>query len=420
MQFGIKQWVLSLLLGAICFGVGCQSTPQSPTDVLATPTDTPTIPAIATLTDVSSEGTSSQAVSSKEESSKATSKPSSSSSSKTSSKPKPSSTASKPVTVKKPETNQTKIVNYVTRPTYASVQKEIAALAEAYPELVQTASIGSSVQGRNLTLVQVGKGAAKACVVAGFHAREHITVSYTMRCIEEMCAAYTSDSGKWGSYDMKTLLEQYTLYFVPLVNPDGLEIISGRAKPNVAITYRKDKVTGKMATISDYKATANGVNLNKNFPLLWEQVDTKVPTPDAENYKGTAPASEPETQALISLCEQNAFLWMTSFHVRGDCVYWSDSLNPNVGLSQTMVNQLKSRCGFYKCPTSKDVNGYGGGFENWFRQTYKKPGLCVELMPLTVNVTGTSDGNHQNFSSSVRWSSTYQVLPLLMQTGYSG
>ncbi len=328
---------------------------------------------------------------------------------------KPSTPSSKP-TVKPtpvPDTNLTDIVTYTKRPSYQSVQSEIAALAEAYPELIQTESIGSSVQGRDITLVKLGKGETKACIIGGIHARETITVSYTMRCIEEFCVAYTKNES-FASFDVKTLLDTYTLYMVPLSNPDGLEIITGRDSPAVTVTYRKKQYSNEYTTISDYKGNANGVNLNKNFPLLWEQINNKVTTPDAENYKGPTVASEPETQALMQLCENNQFVFMTSIHVRGDCFYWSDTLNPNVGVSQTIANRLEKEYGFYKCKTSDDVNGFGGGFENWFRETYKRPGFCLELMPLTETVDPLSDNNHTYFSNTVRWSKSKAVLPLIM------
>ena len=352
----------------------------------------------------SSQAASSQAASSAASQATASSKPASSQATASHAPAKPSKPAK--------ETNQTKIVNYVTRPTYASVQSEIAALAEAYPDLIRVSSIGTSVQGRDLTMLTLGNGRAEACIIAGIHAREGVSVSFLMRCIEEYAAAYVSESGKMGGYNMKNLLDVYTLYIVPLSNPDGLEIVGGRAEPEVRVAYEKDQ------DISDYKGNANGVNLNKNFPLLWDKINTKCNKPHAEKYKGPAAASEPETQALMALCEAHDFMWMTSIHVRGDCVYWSDKTNPSVGQSAVMAQKLKERLDFYKCPTSEKVEGYGGGFENWFRQQYDRPGLCLELMPLDYFVTPLSDETHSIFSTATRWDLTKKAIPLLMYFGF--
>ncbi len=323
----------------------------------------------------------------------------------------PSSSVQKPVVTVKKDQNLTEIVNYIKRPTYSSVQTQIKKLAEEYPDLIELSSIGESVQGRDLTLLKLGTGETKACIIAGIHARESITVSYLMRCVEEFCVAYQSETGKFAGYNIKKLLDKYTLYLVPLANPDGLEIISARAKPEVNITYCGDM------TIKDYKANANGVNLNKNFPLLWQSINNTVVAPDPEGYKGPSVASEPETKALMQLCNQNDFAWMTSIHVRGDCVYWSDSVSPSVGCSEKIVNALEQQCDFYKCLTSEDVNGFGGGFENWFRKQFNRPGLCLELMPLDIEVTPLTNQNHQYFSNTVRWDITKKVIPLLMTYG---
>lgn len=402
--------------------------PETVTDIavtLETPTnqaETPTNAESSFASSMVSSETSSTASKTSSVVSKkpASSKPVSSkvTSSKTSSPQKPtssvvSSTVKKPVVTVKKDKNETDIVTYTKRPSYASIQKEIKALAKEYPELISYTSAGKSVQGRNLTYMKVGKGKTKALIIAGIHARESITVSYIMRCVEEFCEAYESKSKKYAKiFDMENLLENYTLYIMPLANPDGLEIISGRDKPEVTVTYRGDM------DISDYKGNANGVNLNKNFPLLWNKINNKVTKPDAEGYKGPSAGSEPETKALMKLCNSNDFAWMTSIHVRGDCVYWSDSANPSVGSSEKIVDILKDKCGFYKCNTSTDINGYGGGFENWFRDKFNKPGLCLELMPLDETVTPLTNTNHSYFSKTVRWDVTKKVLPYIMVYGF--
>lgn len=410
---------LSLFLVILLLCTGCAGR-SSVTSTDVTPTAVTSV-ASSVSSVVSVDSQVSQTQSSQPESTLSSSAPASSvtgGASSTATSSSASSAAASTVETLVKSVNKTEIVSYTTRPTYASVQKEIYALQQAYPELICVSSIGTSVQGRDLTVMKVGKGVAKGCIVAGIHAREMITVSYTMRFVEEICAAYTSESGKFGVYDAVNLLDSYTLYIVPLSNPDGLEIISGRATPNVTITYRKDKVTGKMMDISDYKANANGVNLNKNFPLLWSQIKEQYKTPGAEGNKGSSAASEPETKALMGLCNDNDFMWMTSMHVRGDCVYWSDTTNPSVGASSALVQKLKTQCGFYVCPTSDEVDGYGGGFENWFRETFNRPGFCVELMPLDIKVTPLSNSNHTYFDTTVRWDKTYRVFPIMMIYGY--
>ena len=151
--------------------------------------------------------------------------------------------------------------------TSSRVYEDIKLLAEKYPDLIKLGSIGSSVKGKNIPLIILGKGGKKACVIAGLHAREHITVSFTLLCVEEYCRAYSSDSGLYGKYNMRELLNEYTLYIAPDCNPDGMDICNSGEKP-------KTKTAGGFDR-EHYKNNANNVNLNANFPFYWSDISDK-------------------------------------------------------------------------------------------------------------------------------------------------
>ncbi len=289
----------------------------------------------------------------------------------------------------------TMIVKYKKAYTAAQVRKDVALLEETYPELINTGVVGHSVKGSPIPLVKLGRGERKALITAGIHSREYLTIAFTMRCIEEYAEAYYSKTGKYGSYDMVDLLDRYTLYIVPMMNPDGLDIV----------TNGKKTLYDKSLKDINYKRNANGVNLNRNFPFEWEKITTGHSVNDEEAYRGKSAGSEPETQAMMTLCEIHDFEWMYSMHLYGNNIYWRDSVNGVVPRDEALVNKLNQVCGFVISPSTTDVNSYGGGFENWFRQTYNKPGLCVELVPLDryyrYEIERTTD-----FNNLTNWSKT--------------
>lgn len=128
--------------------------------------------------------------------------------------------------------------------------------------------IGQSVEGRPLEVYWFGSGADERLIVAGIHGG-----------YEWNSAALAGELIAHLQAHPELIPEDKTLYILPNLNPDGEARAHG----------------------PDGRVNANGVDLNRNFPANWEL-----------NYRrsgcwqerpvtaGTAPASEPETQAVIA------------------------------------------------------------------------------------------------------------------------
>ena len=287
----------------------------------------------------------------------------------------------------------TKIVDYQNPYSSQIVFDNIAALQASYPDIITTQSIGTSVQGRDITLLTLGTGERKVLIVAGMHSKESIAVTFTMRCIEEYAQAMT-DGKMLGRYNVKKLLSEYTLYFVPLLNPDGMDIALGLEQPE----YTDQPLTED--DLSDYKNNANGVNLNRNFPFEWGHDGVNTTTPDARSYAGASAGSEPETQAIISLCSQHEFEWMFNMHCKGHMVFYQDEVNETTQRSMNIAARLAGRCDFVLNNESTPYE-ISGGLENWFRWEYKNPGLCVEMVESKYSIAVNG-----YFEKKVQWDIT--------------
>lgn len=291
----------------------------------------------------------------------------------------------------------TELVDCTTPYTSRMVYDNIAALQATYPEIISTESIGSSVQGRDITLLKLGTGQRKVLVVAGMHSREGIAVNFTMRCIDEYAEALAA--GKhYGRYNVKKLLSEYTIYFVPLINPDGMDIFAGIEMPEYTeVPYTEEE-------LDEFKNTANGVNLNRNFPFEWGAEGINVTTPDHRSYAGVSAGSEPETQAIIELCKANEFEWLLDMHCKGHLIYYQDKVNEVTEESNRLARRLYTRFGFTLTDQS-NVFEISGGLENWFRKEYGKPGICVELVgsKYSANVNDL-------FEKKTEWDKTRGVI----------
>ena len=186
---------------------------------------------------------------------------------------------------------------------------------------------------------------------------------------------------KYGGYDIAKMLKEVTVYVVPMVNPDGVNLVQN----GVEATKDPDKVKSMRMmkdSYSEWKANINGVDLNRQYPCHWDEKASNTDVPSSEMYKGTAPATEPEVQAVMSLSKDNDFVLAASFHSKGEVIYWADSGTENaIAAGETIAQTLADVTGYKLMPVSEDPSVYGAGFENWFRQDFKRPAFCVELTP---------------------------------------
>ncbi len=288
------------------------------------------------------------------------------------------------------------IVNYNQAYTPEQVYKDISYLQSSYPDIIKVSTIGKSVKKRDIKLIQLGKGSKKALIVGGIHAREHITVSFVMRSIEEYADAYCNNKS-YGGYNIRSLLDKYTLYLVPMSNPDGTQIANTSEKPLYVSPYFEN---------DSYKGNANGVNLNRNFPFCWEGATDGL-NKNQTNYRGPSAGSEPETKAIIDLCSKNNFQFMLSMHILGGGIYWRDAGNGTINNDYKLASGLSKKCGYLLFENTTVKSEYAGGLENWFRYKYKKPGFCIEMIPFRCyDLSETYKGYNTYFEKSIDWSNT--------------
>ncbi len=277
--------------------------------------------------------------------------------------------------------------------TYPMLQKDLAALAESYPDVFSYHSIGKSVDGRDVFACTVGNPNAerKILLSGGIHGKEYVSSLLVMTQIEHYLA--NRESGSYNGMSYAELLEQCTFYVLPMINPDGimlaLEGIESMQTPEVRATVEKiyadnlrDGLTGS-DDINDYlaynwKANANGVDLNRNFALSnWSEVRTGILAPCFRNYKGPGPASEPETKAVSAYVESLGELEaLLAFHTAGQVVYWDCGMTG--GLRQQTLDLAKAVCEHtgYKLIYDKHLDA---SLNDWITLEKGVPSVTVEI-----------------------------------------
>ncbi len=216
--------------------------------------------------------------------------------------------------------------------TYDEMVADLAALATIYPRYFSYRSIGKSVADRDIYVGILGNPDAPRQVVvsAAIHAREYMTAMLVMKEIEFCLQYYTT--GSYQGIPYATLFESVCFYIVPMTNPDGvmlsqdgLDSLPVSLRQTVLDCYETEKHSYKSLDLylSHWKANARGVDLNRNYDALWEQYN-KADAPQSYQYKGPSPASEPETQAMVSLIESlPSVACVLCIHSQGEVLYWN-------------------------------------------------------------------------------------------------
>ncbi len=307
-----------------------------------------------------------------------------------------------------------KIVTPNFKYSYKQLLIDIDILCDTYKSILTKEVIGKSVDGRKIIMLKLGNGNNKILLSGATHAREYISTTYIMKSVDEICFNYYNKS-KYEGYDLNRLLSKCTLYIIPMLNPDGVEIVQNgiNSIKNPAakkILIKSKPINAKYKnTYQIWKANAMGVDLNRNYPLGW----VKVVIPKSQsymNYKGPKPLSEPETIAMYNLCNKMKFSSTYNFHSKGEVVFVNDYLTKsNNSVSAIIANSLSKISGFKKIWLSNN-DEYGAHFADWFRGTFKKPSITIELCPLNNSELPFDDKNFDRV-----WKTSKKIIPEIIK-----
>lgn len=242
---------------------------------------------------------------------------------------------------------------YHSKEVYRDTETRLSELNKNYSNITYLFTIGKSVQNRNLTVIKVGSGPKKIFINASHHPREYMGTILALNQIQYILEAYSANRTLDG-YSIKKLLDkEVSFYFMPLVNPDGVQICVNGAP--------------------SYYFNANKVDLNHNYDALWQKEIT-------DTYStGPKAFSEPETQAVKALCENVEFDLTIAYHAAGDIIYWyfgQEGADRQRDLAY--ANMLKSLTG-YSLVSPANYKSSTSGFKDWCVMKLKIPSFTIEI-----------------------------------------
>lgn len=166
-----------------------------------------------------------------------------------------------------------------------------------HPCITELVEIGRSHRGAPILALAVGRRheeARPALLLDGAH---HGDEPLSAGIVLDAARYLTSRAGRDPRVDR--WLDRLVIWFVPLVNPDGLEAVTRR---------REGRKNGR---------SGGGVDLNRNYPFKWASLGTvgSDPRPTSRYYRGPSAGSEPETRAMMALSNAEVFVGAISYHL---------------------------------------------------------------------------------------------------------
>ena len=214
---------------------------------------------------------------------------------------------------------------------------------------------------------------------ASHHANEWITSSLLMRFVFDLCKARRDGTSLYGE-NISALLDRVGLDAVPMVNPDGVDLVTGQIRAGSAIYNAAQSMNTGLPFPDGWKANLRGVDLNLNYPASWElarqiKFAAGYTAPGPRDYVGPYPLSEPETVAMVDLTQASNYLLTVSLHTQGKVIYWTfeDYMPPNA----FEIGNAMSEASGYPLDTPSEFSSYAG-YKDWFLQTYLRPGYTPE------------------------------------------
>ena len=266
--------------------------------------------------------------------------------------------------------------------TAASCDRMIMELAETYP-FIRTELLTATAFQRPIRSLVIGSGARKVLFTAAHHANEWITALILLKFAEEMAEAIRTDGSVFG-VSARLIDRNATIYMVPMVDPDGVDLVVGAIGPGNIQFDLAQRLAQDYPAIpfpEGWKANLLGVDLNLQYPAGWLQAreikfTQGFTTPGPRDYVGRAPLDQLETKALAGYTEFLDPALVLAYHSQGKEIYWQFKDYEIPGAKE--LGEEFARISGYEL-TEVAFNSSFAGYKDWFIQQFRKPGYTIEV-----------------------------------------
>ena len=266
--------------------------------------------------------------------------------------------------------------------TAASCDRMILEIVRTYP-FCRTELLTTTAFQRPVRTLVIGQGERKVIYTAAHHANEWITALILLKFGEDLAAAIKADGEIFGR-SAREISETATIYMVPMVDPDGVDLVVGAIAPGDIQYDLAQRLAQDYPAIpfpDGWKANLLGVDLNLQYPAGWLQAreikfSQGFTSPGPRDYVGSAPLTAPESAAVYQFTREHDFSLILAYHTQGEVIYWK-YLDYEPVNSYEIARYFGEVSG-YTVEETPQESGYAG-YKDWFIQEYNRPGYTIEV-----------------------------------------
>ena len=314
--------------------------------------------------------------------------------------------------------------------TLADYGTEIDALVASHPDIAKRVSIGQSVEGRDLTGIEIGEGVNNPedgrpvfLMFGAHHAREWPSAELPMEFAHDLVNSFGTDAR------ITDLLTRGRAIIVPVSNPDGFDasrtsgdLIDLRGTPGVPYNpavllgtpgnaYKRKNCrlvdgqtqpAGTCVAVTSPGGFGLGVDLNRNYGALWGGPGQST-NPADPTYSGAGAFSEPETQAIRTLISTRQVTTVLTNHTFSNLV-----LRP-VGVKPSTIAPDGNPMGFAPDECFTGANGVDNGMQALGERMAAQNGYSNQFGWELYDTTGTTEDYSYNATGGYGY--TFEIGP---------
>ena len=258
----------------------------------------------------------------------------------------------------------------------------ILRITEEYP-FCRSEILTTTAFQRTMRTLVIGNGQRKVIFSAAHHANEWITTPVLLKFVEELAAALRSGGRVYG-VPAQTIANNVTIYTVPMVDPDGVDLVTGAIQPG-SLQYETARALAEnypsIPFPDGWKANLLGVDLNLQYPAGWLlareiKFSQGFTRPGPRDYVGRAPLNQRESIALAGFTEFIDPALVLAYHTQGQVIYWQFRDYEIPGARE--LGEEFARISGYSLEDTPYESSFAG-YKDWFIQNFRRPGYTIEV-----------------------------------------